>query len=259
MKPHALLCSLVIASSLAGAATPAAAPAAGQLPPPEATEVWTPVPPVVSAEAGKPPSDAIVLFDGTNLAAWEPVRANGGSWLIEDGAMVVKPGAGDQRSKAVFGDVQLHAEFRTPKVVEGEGQGRGNSGIFLMGLYELQVLDSHNNTTYPNGQLGSVYKQHIPLANPARPPGEWQSYDIIFIAPRFDAAGKLVSPARVTAFINGVLVQNHVEVQGPTVFRGAPKYEAHADKLPITLQDHRNPTAFRNIWVRPLDARAAGM
>jgi hypothetical protein len=257
MKPYALLCPFIIVTSLAYAATPAAAPAANQLPPPEATEVWTPVPAVITAAAGQPPSDAIVLFDGTHLSAWEPVRANGGSWLIEDGAMVVKPGTGDQRSKAAFGDVQLHVEFRTPKVIEGEGQGRGNSGIFLMGLYELQVLDSHNNTTYPNGQLGSVYKQHIPLANPARPPGEWQSYEIIFIAPRFDAAGKLVSPARVTAFINGVLVQNNVEVQGPTVYRGAPKYAAHADKLPITLQDHRNPTAFRNIWARPLDARAA--
>lgn len=257
MKPYALLCPFIIVTSLAYAATPAAAPAANQPPPPEATEVWTPVPAVITAAAGQPPSDAIVLFDGTHLSAWEPVRANGGSWLIEDGAMVVKPGTGDQRSKAAFGDVQLHVEFRTPKVIEGEGQGRGNSGIFLMGLYELQVLDSHNNTTYPNGQLGSVYKQHIPLANPARPPGEWQSYEIIFIAPRFDAAGKLVSPARVTAFINGVLVQNNVEVQGPTVYRGAPKYAAHADKLPITLQDHRNPTAFRNIWARPLDARAA--
>ena len=254
MKPHALLCSLVVIASLARAAAPAAPPA---LPPPEATEAWTPVPPIVTAPTGQPPSDAVVLFDGKSLAAWEPVRANGGSWLIEDSAMVVKPGTGDQRSKAAFGDVQLHVEFRTPQVIEGEGQGRGNSGIFLMGLYELQVLDSHNNPTYPNGQLGSVYKQHIPLANPARPPGEWQSYYIIFIAPRFDAAGQLVSAARVTAFINGVLVLNNVEIQGPTVYRGAPKYAAHADQLPIVLQDHRNPTAFRNIWARPLDARAA--
>ncbi len=231
--------------------------AAGELPPPELTEYYTPVPPVVAAPVGGVPSDAIVLFDGTNLEAWEPVRADGHPWKIEDGAMVVLPTPApakpcDQQTKRAFGDVQLHLEFRAPAKIEGKGQGRGNSGVFFMGRYELQILDSHQNDTYVNGQAGSIYKQHPPLVNASRPAGEWQTYDVVFIAPRFAADGSLVSPARMTAFHNGVLVQHDAVLSGPTEYRGQPKYQAHAAKLPLSLQDHRNPNAFRNIWVREL-------
>jgi hypothetical protein len=231
--------------------------AADELPPPELTEYYTPVPPVVAAPAGAVPSDAIVLFDGTTLDAWQPVRPDGQSWKIEDGAMVVIPTpapgkTSDQQTKRAFGDIQLHLEFRTPAKIEGKGQGRGNSGVFFMGRYELQILDSYQNDTYVNGQAGSIYKQHPPLVNASRPPGEWQTYDVVFIAPCFAADGSLVSPARVTAFHNGVLVQHDVVLTGPTEYRGQPKYQAHAAKLPLSLQDHRNPTAFRNIWVREL-------
>ena len=233
-----------------------AADANDGLPAPELTEVWSPVPAVVTAPAGGIPSDAVVLFDGKNLDAWESAKnetlGQPAAWKIEDGAMVVAPKTGDIRTKAAFGDVQLHAEWRTPAKVVGESQGRGNSGIFFMSQYELQVLDSHNNKTYPNGQAGSIYKQHIPLVNASRGPGEWQTYDAVFIAPRFDASGKLVSPARVTVFHNGVLVQNNVELQGATAWRGKPSYKAHPPKLPIQLQDHGNPVAFRNFWVREI-------
>jgi hypothetical protein len=251
----------------------AALATAQDLPPPELTEYYEPVPPVVSAPAGGVPSDAIVLFDGTSLDAWEPAKAENRMWRLEDGVMVVVSGKasaeeaartaatpgrlpdfphGGIRTKRWFGDVQVHVEFRTPAKIEGKGQGRGNSGIFLMGRYEVQVLDSHDNPTYVNGQLGSIYKQFPPLVNPARPPGEWQSYDIVFIAPRFAADGKLVSPARFTVFLNGVLVQHDVTLSGPTEYRGQPKYQAHPARLPLELQDHGNPVAFRNVWVREL-------
>jgi hypothetical protein len=246
---------------------------AQDLPPPEATEYYEPVPPVVTAPAAGVPSDAIVLFDGTSLDAWEPAKIENRMWRIEDGALVVvsgkaapeesavtaaTPGRGPDskyggiRTKQSFGDVQVHVEFRTPAEVKGTGQGRGNSGIFLMGRYEVQVLDSYDNPTYVNGQLGSIYKQFPPLVNPARPPGEWQSYDIVFVAPRFTADGALASPARFTVFLNGVLVQHAVTLAGPTEYRGQPQYAAHAAKLPLELQDHGNPVAFRNIWVRAL-------
>jgi hypothetical protein len=228
-----------------------------ELPPPEETEYWTPVPPVISAPEGAVPSDAIVLFDGKNLDAWEPAVPEGHPWKIEDGAMVIIPTPApgkpcDQRTKASFGDIQLHLEFRTPAEVKGTSQGRGNSGVFFMGLYELQVLDSYNNPTYVNGQAGSIYKQYPPLVNASRKPGEWQTYDAIFIAPRFAADGQVISPARATVFHNGVLVQYNVALKGPTVYRGTPVYVAHGPKLPLVLQDHRNPDAFRNIWVREL-------
>lgn len=239
-------------SFLAFALAPLALFAAEELPPPELTEVWQPVPPVVAAPLGAAPSDAIVLFDGRSNAAWEPVKADKAVWPIEDGALVVASKTTDIRTKQGFGDVQLHLEFRTPAVVKGNSQGRGNSGVFFMGLYELQILDSWNNPTYVNGQAGSLYKQHPPLVNASRPPGEWQTYDVVFVAPRFAADGSLVSPARVTAFHNGVLVQHDAVLRGPTVYRGEPKYQAHADRLPLVLQDHDNPTAFRNIWVREL-------
>ena len=232
----------------------------GAAPPEAATEVWAPVPPVVSASDGRAPGDAVVLFDGTRLDAWEPVRADGQPWKIENGAMVIVPAAqpSDQRTKQSFGDVQLHLEWRTPAVVKGEGQARGNSGVFFMGLYELQILDSYQNQTYVNGQAGSVYKEHAPLVNASRRPGEWQSYDAVFIAPRFASDGSLLKPARITAFHNGVLVLYDVELTGPTpngpTFHQSklPEYQAHAAKLPLVLQDHRAPVAFRNIWVREL-------
>jgi len=227
------------------------------------TEVWSPVPPVVTAPATGAPSDAIVLFDGTSLDAWEPARPDGHPWKIEDGTMAVIPTAApgrpcDQRTKQSFGDVQLHLEFRLPTDATGDGQNRSNSGVFFMGLYELQILDSYQHATYVNGQNASVYKEHAPLVNASRPPGEWQTYDVVFLAPRFTAAGALRSPARLTAFHNGVLVQYDVALTGPTPngptfnLPQLPPYAAHASKLPLLLQDHRNPVAFRNIWLREL-------
>jgi hypothetical protein len=235
------------------------APPESSLPRPELTEQWVPKVPEVAAPDGGVPSDAIVLFDGSTLDAWTPIRDGASGWKIIDGAMVVVPGEKpcDQMTTRAFGDVQLHLEFRTPAEIKGEGQGRGNSGIFFMGLYEIQILDSWRNETYSNGQLASIYKQHIPLGNPARPPGEWQSYDVVFVAPRFTADGTLLSPARMTAFLNGVLVQYDAVLRGPTVYRGQPKYEPHPAKLPLVLQDHRNPVAFRNIWVREINLPAA--
>ena len=226
--------------------------AAQQLPPPEKTEVWKPVPAMVDpGHPGHPPSDAIVLFDGTDLSEWQG-RDGEARWKVEDGAMTVRPGTGDLTTKRGFGDVQLHIEWRTPTEIVGESQGRGNSGVFLMGLYEVQVLDSWENASYVNGQAASIYKQHIPLVNASRAPGEWQTYDIVFNAPRFTADGAIERAATVTVLHNGVVVQNHVTLEGPTVFRGAPRYEAHADRLPIMLQDHRNDVSYRNIWVREL-------
>ncbi len=224
------------------------------LPPPELTEYWEPVPKVVEAPAGGVPSDAIVLFNGKDLAAWESEKTPGEAapWKIEEGAAVVVPKAGGIKTRQGFGDVQLHLEWRAPAQIVGKSQGRGNSGVFFMGMYEVQVLDSYQNPTYVNGQAGSVYKQHPPLVNATRAPGEWQTYDIVFQAPRFDAAGKLLSPAFVTVFHNGVLVQNHAELTGPTQWRGTSPFKAHPAKLPLSLQEHGNPVAFRNIWIREL-------
>lgn len=187
-----------------------------------------------------------MLFDGTDLSEWN------GEWKVEGDAVTVVPGAGNLTTKRAFGDVQLHLEWRTPRVVEGEGQDRGNSGVYLMERYEVQVLDSYENTTYSNGQAGSIYKQHIPLVNASRPPGVWQSYDIIFMAPRFHDDGSLAEPATFTVLHNGVLIQNHVTVKGTTVFIGKPEYESHAPKAPLMLQDHDNPVSYRNIWIREL-------
>ncbi len=222
--------------------------ATGQQGDPRATEVWSPVPPVVRpGESGAAPSDAIVLFDGTDLAEWrEPL------WKVEEGAVTVAAKTGSLVTKRAFGDVQLHIEWRTPALVEGEGQGRGNSGIFLMERYEVQVLDSYENATYVNGQAGSIYKQHSPLVNASRAPGEWQSYEIIFMAPRFRPDGNLERAATFTVLHNGVLIQNHVEVKGTTTYIGEPNYTTHAAKAPLALQDHGNPVSYRNIWVREL-------
>ena len=220
---------------------------------PEDTEVWEPVPAVVTpGRDGAPPSDAVILFDGSDLSAWSGRDGGEARWRVEHGVMTVAPGTGDIHTRQAFGSVQLHLEWRTPAEVSGEGQGRGNSGVFLMGLYELQVLDSYDNSTYSNGQAGSIYKQHIPLVNASRGPGEWQSYDVAFIAPRFAEDGTVASPATMTVFHNGVLIQNHVALRGPTLYIGEPAYEAHADRLPLVLQDHVNRVSYRNIWIREI-------
>ncbi|MBC7889782.1 MAG: DUF1080 domain-containing protein [Ferruginibacter sp.] len=221
---------------------------------PKLTEIWKPVPKVVAPgrTSSDAPSDAIVLFAGTNAEAWQNKDGKAFNWKVADNIMTVVPHAGDVQTKQGFGDCQLHIEWRTPAEVAGEGQGRGNSGIFLMGRYELQVLDSYNNSTYSNGQAGSVYKQHIPLANVCRPPGQWQTYDIVFTAPQFYEDSSLKSPARMTVFQNGVLVQNNVALWGAMQFIGVPKYQKHGSKEPIVLQDHNNAVSYRNIWVRAL-------
>lgn len=238
-----------------------AASVAAQTPPPPRVPGQMPDPskePVVVTPATTPggaPSDAIVLFDGKDLSKWVSQKdgKTPAAWDVADGAMQVKPKAGAIQSKDVFGSVQLHIEFATPTVVKGTGQGRGNSGVFLMNTYEIQVLDSYDNKTYFHGQAGSIYKQHKPLVNPIRKPGEWNVYEIVFNAPKFDEDGKLLKRATFTAFLNGVLVQDHVEVMGVTAHDRPPFYEKHADKLPISLQDHGDLVRFRNIWVRPLE------
>jgi hypothetical protein len=207
--------------------------------------LW-PEPPVVTpGEGGGPPSDAIVLFDGKNFDAWNGAK----DWKVDaDGGFTVK---GALETKQNFGDIQLHLEFASPKEVRGRGQGRGNNGVGLMGArYEIQVLDSFDNKTYPEGQCASVYNQRPPMVNASRKPGEWQTYDLVFTAPRFGPDGKVQKPAYVTLLHNGVLVQNHTEVLGSTHFDRPNEYAKHAEKLPIVLMYHGNPVRFRNIWVR---------
>lgn len=234
-------------------------------PRPEDTEVWAPVPPVVfpglGLGAAAPPSDAIVLFGGSNLDAWVNSRDRApAGWEVRDGVVTVVKRAGNIETRQRFRNYQLHIEWRIPLEITGEGQARGNSGVYLAfpggdrGGYELQVLDSWRNETYVNGMAGSIYKQSIPLVNASRPPGEWQSYDVIWTAPRFHPDGRLESPARVTVFFNGVLVQNDFELRGTTVFMGQPAYHAFED-APIMLQAHGDPSppiSFRNIWLREL-------
>lgn len=220
---------------------------------PVLTEVWEPVPPVITPGDGTaPPSDAIILFDGTDMDQWEKPNGDPVGWKMADGAMTVVKETGSIRTKQSFGDMQLHLEWRAPSEVVGEGQGRGNSGVYIQGRYEVQVLDCYENITYSNGQTGSVYKQHVPLANACRPPGEWQTYDIIFMAPRFKEDSSLFTPATVTVIHNGVLLLNHAVIKGTSEFIGLPAYKAHSLKQPLMLQDHGNPVSFRNIWVREL-------
>lgn len=219
---------------------------------PEMTEFWEPEVRVVTpaANSTSAPSDAIVLFDGKNLSAWKAKDGSGeAQWKVKDNAFTV--GKGDISTKKEFGDFQLHLEWSAPDEVKGTSQGRGNSGIFLQDRYEVQILDNYNNRTYANGQAGSVYKQHRPLVNAMRKPTEWNVYDIIYTAPRFKEDGSLFTPARVTLLHNGVLVQNNVDLKGPTEYIGLPEYKAHG-KAPISLQDHGNPVQYRNIWIREL-------
>lgn len=204
-------------------------------------------------DATRAPSDAIALFDGKDLSNWVSVNGDGpAKWDVKDGAMVVVRGTGAIRTKQEFDDVQLHIEWATPAEVVGEGQGRGNSGVFLQGKYEVQVLDSYNNKTYFHGQAGAIYKQYPPLVNASRKPGEWQTYDIIYHAPIFGADGRVKKKATITALHNGVLIQDHAEVFGSTTHEPVfPSYTPHG-KGPIILQDHGNPVRFRNVWVRRL-------
>lgn len=220
---------------------------------PEDTEDWSRKPvKVTPGEGTKPPSDAIVVYGGPeDIDKWEGERGGPAGWDAGE-VLTIVPGNGGIRTRQAFGDAQLHVEWRVPADVEGTGQDRGNSGIYLMGLYEVQVLDSYENETYYNGQAGSIYKQYIPLVNPSLQPGKWQTYDIIFTAPRFGADGNLETPAYVTLIYNGVLVQNHVELKGPTFHIGQPEYKAHPSKLPLMLQDHDHRDSYRNIWIREL-------
>ncbi|HWC77487.1 MAG TPA: DUF1080 domain-containing protein [Blastocatellia bacterium] len=218
----------------------------------QAPQPSTPEPKIVDpGPAGGPPADAIVLFDGKDLSQWVGRDGGPAKWEVKDGVATVTK-TGDIRTRQEFGDVQLHVEWATPSEIKGEGQGRGNSGIFLQSRYEVQVLDSYNNKTYTNGQAGAVYKQHVPLVNASRKPGEWQTYDIIFHAPVFDDAGAVIRKATMTVLHNGVLIQDNVQVQGTTSHDSAPAYTKHPPKAPLQIQDHGNPVRFRNIWIRPL-------
>lgn len=221
---------------------------------PEDTEYYEPVPPKVTPVENRflaPPSDAIVLFDGKNMDQWESVNGGSVKWEVKDGQVTVVERTGAIRTKEMFGDFQLYLEWKSPNNMEHKGQDRGNSGVFLQGIYEVQVLDVWNNKTYVNGMAGSVYKQNPPLANVSIAPGGWNSYNISFSAPRFNEDGTLKKPAYVTVIWNGVVVQNNFELKGDTPYIGLPKYTAHGDG-PIMLQDHNSKVSFRNIWIREL-------
>ena len=233
---------------------------------PEDTEVWSPEPRVVTPGRtdSDAPSDAIVLFDGRNLDQWVDVKNHGpAGWTVSNGVLTVSKTAGNIETKRSFTNYQLHLEWRIPVGITGSGQARGNSGVFLASTgpgddgYEIQVLDSYNNKTYVNGQAASIYKQYPPLVNAMRKPGEWNTYDIVWTAPTFNGDGSVATPAYVTAFHNGVLVQNHVALKGPTLYIGTPSYHQHGPE-PIKLQAHGDPSApisYRNIWVRELDQK----
>lgn len=223
---------------------------------PEMTEIWDPEVSIITPgeTSANAPSDAIILFDGVDLDS-EWINSEGGKpgWLVEDGCVTVVKGQGIIKTKRSFEDFQLHIEWRTPAEVKGTSQGRGNSGIFLQGIYEVQVLDNFDNRTYRNGQAGSIYKQHPPLVNACKGPGEWQTYEIIYTAPRFNDDGTYFTPPTVTVLHNGVLVQNHSKMRGPTEYIGIPEYSVKKHGPgPLMLQDHGNPVSFRNIWIREL-------
>ncbi len=216
-----------------------------------------PQPPVVNpGRAGSPvpaPSDAVVLFDGKDLSGWTDSKGQPARWKIENGYMEVVKKTGSIQTKQKFGDCQLHIEWAAPLPAKGDGQERGNSGIFLMNIYEVQVLDCYKNTTYADGTTAAIYGQYPPLVNACRPPGQWQTYDIIFRRPHFDKKESLISPARMTVFHNGILVHDNAELTGPTVHKKRPPFKPHADKLSLSLQNHGNPVRFRNIWIRELE------
>lgn len=258
MKAPATVVALVLVCLAASAAT-----AQNPKPRPEETEVWKPVPRVVTPGRSDlaPPSDAIKLFDGHDESAWVSAQDHSpAAWDVHDGVLTVSKKAGNIETKRSFTNYQLHLEWRVPQGITGSGQARGNSGVFLASTgpgddgYEIQILDSYDNATYVNGQAAAIYKQYPPLVNAMRKPGEWNVYDIVWTAPTFKPDGSLATPAYVTAFHNGVLVQNHVALEGPTLYIGTPSYKAHGPE-PIKLQAHGDPSApisFRNIWVRPL-------
>ena len=212
-----------------------------------------PAPRVITpgSEAGQAPSDAVVLFDGSDFSSWESLKGGDAEWKVEKGYMQVEPKTGDIQTKEHFGDVQFHLEFACPQEVKGDSQGRGNSGVFLMGRYEIQVLDGYDNPTYADGITASVYGEFPPLVNACRKPCEWQTYDILWRAPRFNGVD-LVSPAYATVIHNGVVVHHHIELLGPTGHRNVYRYEAHPPKGPLRLQDHGDLVRFRNIWARPI-------
>ncbi len=213
-----------------------------------------PHPPVVKPgeKLGDAPADAVVLFDGKDLSQWRGDHGDP-TWNVKDGVIVAKGGSGSLISREEFGDAQIHIEWAAPNPPKGNDQGRGNSGVLIFGRYEIQVLDNYDNPTYADGHAGAVYGQHPPLVNALRPPGEWQSYDILFTAPKFKDDGSVEIPAYVTVLVNGVVVQNHAEIYGSVAFRDLGRYQKHGPKGPILLQDHGNPVRFRNIWVRPMD------
>jgi 3-keto-disaccharide hydrolase len=218
-----------------------------------------PTPPVVDPGTastpdtpGRPPSDAVVLFNGQDLSKWAAKDGSEAKWKVENGYAEVVAHTGPMHTRDGYGDCQLHVEFMEPTPPHGESQERGNSGVFLHGLYEVQVLDSYENKTYADGQASAIYGQYPPQVNASRPPGQWQSYDIVFHGPRFDSSGKLLRPARFTVFHNGVLTQDNVEPTGPTAHQARPPYKPEAEKLPLELQDHGNPVRYRNIWIREL-------
>ncbi len=227
-----------------------------QITDPKATEAWSSEPRIVTPgpTQADPPSDAIQLFNGKNLDNWVSFNdsTKTAGWKINpDGSMTVVPGTGDIRTRWRFGSCQLHLEWREPEAKKGPGQDHGNSGVFLQNRYEVQILDCFGNKTYPNGQTGAIYKQHVPLANACKKPGEWQTYDIIFAAPQFNRDGILVAPGHLTVIHNGVLLQNHAEIKGTTEYIGLPKNIAHGPDF-IKLQDHDGAVSFRNIWLRTL-------
>jgi hypothetical protein len=218
-----------------------------------------PQPPVVTPgeastqdQPGRPPSDAIVLFDGKDLSAWQGAKGEAAPWKVENGYLEVVPQSGDIYSKQAFGDCQLHVEWASPEWVPGQTFDPGNSGVFMAALYEVQIVDSIHSKIYADGQAGAMYGQYPPLVNPGRPPGLWQTYDIVFRDARFDKAGKLLRPAVITVFYNGVLVQDHVELTGPTAHHQRPPYQPHPERMPVRLQEHHYRTRFRNIWIREL-------
>jgi hypothetical protein len=220
---------------------------------PKVTEIWEPRVTKVTpgTNPGEAPNDAIILFGGKDLSEWTSLDGSAPRWEVKDGVFTVTPGGGDIKSKRTFGDIQFHIEWRAPSVIKGEGQGRGNSGIFLQERYELQVLDSYESQTYSNGQAGSIYKQSMPMANANRKAGEWQVYDIVYTAPRFSDNDRVIIPAYITVFLNGVIVQNHTQIYGPTEYKGLPVYVSHG-KASLKLQDHGDLVSYRNIWVREL-------